>query len=276
MARLGPGNSDRGLPVAWRSDHGMQSDSSRPGLGTEALIYDEAVADSRYLRFPNLRGDTLTFVADDDVWLAPVSGGRAWRSSADRAPASDPRLSPDGTLVAWTSWRDGSPEIYLADTDGGGAARVSYWSNPTTRVLGWSPDGEILAVTGSEQPFPRSTRAYAIPVADRTGQFGAHRMLPFGPVADVSIDGSSIALLTASVGQEPAFWKRYRGGRAGRLWVADTGPDGTSPFRRLLAGLDGQVSCPMLIGARLAFLGDHEGIGNIYSCALDGTDLRRH
>src|SRR5690349_4388121 len=32
----------------------------------------------------------------------------------------------------------------------------------------------------------------------------------------------------------------------------------------------------MLIGGRLFFLSDHEGTGNIYSCALDGSGLARH
>ena len=44
----------------------------------------------------------------------------------------------------------------------------------------------------------------------------------------------------------------------------------------MLADLDGQLGSPMLIGGRLFFLSDHEGTGNIYSCALDGTGLRRH
>ncbi len=234
------------------------------------------MADTRYLRFPNLHGDTLAFVADDDVWLAPVSGGRAWRISADQAPAASPRLSPDGSLVAWTSWRDGPPEIYLAGTEDGGSARVSYWSSDTTRLRGWNPAGEILAITGTDQPFPRRTWAYAIPVADGAGQFSAHRRLPYGPVADLHTDGTATALLTASVGLEPAFWKRYRGGRMGRLWVSDGGTQEAAPFRRLLAGVDGQFACPMLIDGRLAFISDYEGTGNLYSCALDGTGMRRH
>ena len=62
-----------------------------------------------YLRFPHLAGDLLTFVAEDDIWLAPLGGGRAWRVSTDHVPVSRPRLSPDGQRVAWTSTVDGAP-----------------------------------------------------------------------------------------------------------------------------------------------------------------------
>src|SRR5260370_29668980 len=89
----------------------------------------------------------------------------------------------------------------------------------------------------------------------------------------MAIEDSGTALLTGSVAGEPAFWKRYRGGRAGKLWVA-TGEDPL--FTRVLADLGGQLASPMLIAGRLFFLSDHEGTGNIYSCALDGTGLARH
>jgi tricorn protease len=243
------------------------------------------VTASRYLRYPHLRGDLLTFIADDDVWLAPTDGGRAWRISADQAAAAYPRLSPDSGLIAWTSWRDGTAEIFLAATGegstAGGAAsgpvRVTYWSSGTTEMRGWGPDGEIIATSAVGQHFIRQSRGYTIPVSDGTAQFAQQRQLPFGPVGDVAIDGSSIALLTGTGGVEPAFWKRYRGGRGGRLWVAQAhGWQTQAPFQRLLAEVAGQFCSPMLVGDRLAMIGDHEGTGNVYSCALDGTDLRRH
>ena len=94
-----------------------------------------------------------------------------------------------------------------------------------------------------------------------------------GQVTDLALEGPATALLTGRMGGEPAFWKRYRGGTAGRLWIA-TGDDPL--FTRLLPGLDCQLAAPMLIGGRLAFLADHEGTGNIYSIALDGSGIRRH
>src|SRR5713226_8020050 len=54
-----------------------------PAVGSRRS-YDDAVTSPSYLRFPHVHGDLLTFVAEDDVWLAPAAGGRAWRLSADR------------------------------------------------------------------------------------------------------------------------------------------------------------------------------------------------
>ncbi|HEY3733608.1 MAG TPA: S41 family peptidase [Streptosporangiaceae bacterium] len=219
-----------------------------------------------YLRYPHIHGDLLAFVAGDDVWLAPVSGGRAWPLSADDSPVSYPRFSPDGTKIAWTSCRDGGPEVYLADTDGSNPARLTYWGDREATVSGWTPAGEVLAVSAAGRPTYVAW-AYAI----RPGE--APRRLPFGPVNDLAQEGAATALVTGRFDREPASWKRYRGGMAGRIWVAAAQG---RPFARILADVPGQFASPMLIGERLAFIGDHEGTGNIYSCALDGTDLRRH
>ena len=229
--------------------------------------YDDAMTSAGYLRFPHIHGDLVTFVAEDDVWLAPLDGGRGWRLSADRAEAASPRFSRDGQRVAWTSWRDGPAEVYLAGVDGERARRLTYWSDQAAKVCGWTPDGEVLALSASGQAFERQGWAYAVPVDG-----GAPQRLPFGPVADVTLEETARALLNGSWGRDPAFWKRYRGGTAGRLWTSAGG----APFERILATLNGQFSSPMLVGDRLAFLSDHEGTGNVYSCRLDGSGLLRH
>jgi tricorn protease len=223
-----------------------------------------------YLRYPHVHGDLITFVAGPDVWLAPAEGGRAWRLSADAAQVSFPRFSRDGSRVAWTSWRDGNPEVYAADPEGGDATRLTYWGDSQTRVTGWTAAGEVLAISSAGQPAMKYRRAFAVPGLADEG--APPRPLPYGPVSDVVIEEAATVLLTASVMGEPAFWKGYRGGRTGRVWIAA----GDGPFARVLEGLNGQLASPMLVGGRLFFLSDHEGIGNIYSCALDGTEVWRH
>jgi tricorn protease len=228
----------------------------------------KCVTSSGYLRYPHIHGDLLVFVSEDDIWLAPADGGRAWRLSADGAQVSYPRFSRDGSRVAWTSWRDGAPEVYTADPDGSAGGRLTYWGNTATRVTGWTRHGEVLAVSAAGQPQPFLTWAYAVPL-----EGSPPRRLPFGPVTDLALEEAGTALLTGRMNNEMAYWKRYHGGTRGKLWTAS---GGDPLFARVLGDLAGQLGAPMLIGGRLFFLSDHEGTGNIYSCALDGTGVRRH
>ncbi|WP_329547134.1 PDZ domain-containing protein [Streptomyces sp. NBC_01356] len=220
-----------------------------------------------YLRFPHLSGDRLCFAAEDDLWVAPLDGpGRAWRLTVDRTKVGHPRFSPDGRHIAYTSWRSMAPEIHLAPVDGGPGKRLTYWGSADTQVCGWSPDGDILAVASHGQPFSYFTWAYSVPTNGDPGG-----KLPWGPVSDIAVADIGgerrTLLLTGTPPHEPAAWKRYRGGATGRLWLHG---------RRLLADLEGHLDTPMFVGGRIAFLSDHEGVGNLYSCAYDGSGLRRH
>ena len=100
-----------------------------------------------YLRYPHIRDDSVVFVAENDIWLASRDGGRAFRVSADHAPARSPRLSPDASRVAWTADRDGAFEVYVADADGGVSRRLTFWGQQRTQVRGWLSETEILVVS---------------------------------------------------------------------------------------------------------------------------------
>ncbi|MEV0277735.1 S41 family peptidase [Streptomyces sp. NPDC050610] len=223
------------------------------------------------MRYPHLSGDLLCFAAEDDLWVAPlVAAGRraerAWRLTVDRTRVGHPRFSPDGRQIAYTTWRSLDPEIMLAPVDGGPARRLTYWGSTDTRVCGWSPDGDILAVSSHGQPFSYFSWAYSLPTDGSPGG-----RLPWGPVADIAIadtEGERQTLLLAGKPpHEPAAWKRYRGGAMGRLWLHGT---------RLVPEVYGHLDSVMFVGGRIAFLSDHEGVGNLYSCLPDSSDLRRH
>ncbi|MER6923971.1 peptidase S41, partial [Streptomyces spiralis] len=121
-------------------------------------------ASTAYLRFPHLHGELVAFTAEDDVWLAPLDGGRAWRVSADNVPVNHPRISPDGTTVAWTSTRDGAPEVHIAPVEGGPAKRLTHWGSWRTQVRGWTPDGRVLALSTQGQASLRRSWARAVPL----------------------------------------------------------------------------------------------------------------
>ena len=224
-------------------------------------------ADS-YLRYPHIHADLVTFVAENDVWLAPPTGGRAWRVSADQVPVTRPRISPDGTLIAWTSTRDGAPEVHVAPVDGGQARRLTYWGSAQTSVLGWTAEGEVLALSTVGRMSRAHPWAFAVPLDG-----GPARRLPYGRVGGVAREpgGERVLLSSAGMSREPAHWKRYRGGTAGKLWLGVEGD-----FARVHADVDGNIDSPMWVGDRIAFLSDHDGVGQLWSSLPDGSDLRRH
>ncbi|MHA7154972.1 S41 family peptidase [Arthrobacter sp. TMN-50] len=227
---------------------------------------------SHYLRFPHVHGDLLTFVAENDVWVVPVSGGRAWRISAMQLPARGPRFSPDGLTIAWTVTQAGAPEVVAANTEGGNFRRLTYWGHQSTKVRGFTADGDVIATSAFRHEDPRHAWGYRVPLDG-----SVQTAFPYGPL-DAIVSGTAVGderpLIIASVlTREPAWWKRYRGGTAGKLWMD---ADGSGDFARFLPELNGNLADPMWIDNRVAFLSDHEGYGNLYSVSPQGEDLQRH
>ena len=219
-----------------------------------------------YLRFPTIAGETIVFTAEDDLWRVSARGGRAERLTADVAEARNARLSPDGRLIAFTGFSEGPSEVYVMPADGGDTQRLTYHGSATS-VVGWRPDGSaIIYASPAGEPSRRMVTLHEVAP---TG--GPTTTLPYGPARSIAFGPHGAVVLGRNTG-EPAFWKRYRGGTAGYLYIDPTG-EGT--FRRLL-NLNSNITAPCWVGDRIYFISDHEGIGNVYSCLASGEDLRRH
>jgi len=61
--------------------------------------------------------DAIDEALNRDVYLAPGDGSQPSRLTSDPATDYQPALSPDGTQVVFTSFRSGSPQLYLMDID---------------------------------------------------------------------------------------------------------------------------------------------------------------
>lgn len=94
----------------------------------------------------SLAGDRIVFDLLGDLWAMPLVGGPAERLTSDAAWDSEPRVSPDGSQVAFVSDRDGNEQVWVMNLDGSGLRKVT--DEETARVTDpvWDPSGDWLIV----------------------------------------------------------------------------------------------------------------------------------
>ncbi|MCD4653208.1 peptidase, partial [bacterium] len=220
-----------------------------------------------YFQEPAVYKNTIIFLSDDDLWCCSIDGGRAERLTSCRGTPHNPRISPDGKWLAFTGTEEGVPEAYVMPMDGGPIRRLTHSSFPGAKVIGWTPDsGNVLFSTQSKSPFRSWAIIYSVSVE---GGYPVNMNVGWGAALEFGPRGGK---LLGRFGRDPAQWKRYRGGRIGELWIDNKN---SGKFKKLL-DLKSNMAWPMWINEQVYFVGDHDGIGNIYSCNLEGKKVIRH
>ncbi|HYI64637.1 MAG TPA: amidohydrolase family protein [Allosphingosinicella sp.] len=90
-------------------------------------------------------GRTIAFDLLGDIYTMPIAGGRPTRISSGLAFDMQPRFSPDGRMIAFTSDRGGGDNIWVMNADGSGARAITRETFRLLNAPAWSPDGQYIA-----------------------------------------------------------------------------------------------------------------------------------
>lgn len=225
-----------------------------------------AYAQTKLLRFPDIRGDRVVFTYAGDLWTAPSSGGNAIRLTSHPGVEVFGKFSPDGKWVAFTGQYDGDEQVYVVPTSGGEPRQLTFypargplaprwgWDN---QVFGWSNDGKRI--------YFRSLRdSWTLPIArlySVSVDGGPAEALPMPTAGSGDYSPSGTEMVYSPQSRDFRSEKRYSGGQANQLYIFDLK---TNSAKRITEGPRATRDA-MWIGDTIFFNSDRDGHFNLYA-----------
>ncbi len=187
-----------------------------------------SAAPVRLARTPDYHAGKIAFSYLGDIWVVNEDGSSPQRVTINTAREVNPRFSPDGRWIAFSSNRYGNNDVFVVAVTGGTPRRLTYHTG-ADEVVAWTPDSRNIVFRASrgDGVFPGTATLYQISVDG-----GQESPLPvdWGYWGSFSADGRQFLF-----NRHPATWtrKHYRGSYAADIWVADLA---AKTYRQILAG----------------------------------------
>ena len=202
------------------------------------------------LQQPTLNKTEIAFVYAGDLWSVPRAGGAATRLTAGPGLKSNPKFSPDGNWIAFSSNANGNENVYVMPAEGGQPKQLTFSPGPDM-VQGWTPDGKNILFSSPRYAFAHQVvQLFTVPA---TGGFAERLPFPTGFGGSYSPDGTHIAY-------DPTpwpwgTWKYYRGGTMPVVWIANLADSSVVKMPHTFS-IDFD---PMWVGDKIYFLSNRAG-----------------
>jgi PGF-pre-PGF domain-containing protein len=208
---------------------------------------------------PSLMGGRIVFSSERDgnpeIYVMNPDGSGQTRLTDNVAGDLDPSWSPDGSRIAFASYRsyrDGNPEIYVMNADGSGQIRLT---DNVAEYPAWSPDGSRIAFFSNRDGNPE----IYVMNADGSGQINLTNNDTGEWNLSWSPDGSRIA---------------FTAERDGNYEIYVMNADGSGQIRLTEDAYDWKPSWSP-DGSRITFVSERDGNPEIYVMNADGSGQTR-
>lgn len=224
--------------------------------------------DTRMLSQPAVSASHIAFIYAEDLWITNIDGTQPRRLTVDQGVESDPVISPDGTLVAFSAQYDGNTDVFIVPVEGGVPRRLT-WHPGADIVRGFTADGSGVLFTSRRDVFTRRyAHLFTVPVK---GGFPTALEVPTGYNASFSPDGKYLAY--NPLGEAFKQWKHYRGGTISEIWIFSTADKSVVKIPQPQEGCND--SNPRWMGGLIYFRSDRNGEFNLFSYDVQSKEVKQ-
>lgn len=224
-------------------------------------------AQTRLLRQPTVSAREIAFTYGSDLWIVDKAGGEARRLTGTAAVEADPRFSPDGQWIAFTSNRSGVPQVYVVSREGGDPTRLTWHPTPS-QARGWTPDGSKVLYASTRDAAPSNhNRLWTVA---RAG--GPSTMLPAPWGFDGAYSPDGRRLVVDRMSRWDGEWRSYRGGQNTPMTILTLGDLSEVMVPNTDRTMDIQ---PSWIGNTIYFLSDRDWATNVWAYEVAAGTLRQ-
>ncbi len=219
------------------------------------------------MRYADIGHGRIVFTYEDDLWLVSDQGGAARRLTTNPGTELGAKISPDGSMLAFTGNYDGGMDVYVMPITGGEPRRLT-WHPAVDIVCDWTPDGKGVIFSSNREASSYFSELYEVSL---DGGMPVKLAVDRGSLAAMSPDGTKLAY--NRYGRHVRTWKRYQGGNAQDIWIKDF----TAGRTTRLTDWSGSDQFPMWGADGTVYFGSdrEDGTLNIYAQDPDGGPARR-
>jgi len=222
-----------------------------------------------YARDPDAGASAILFVSGDELWTVPREGGVARRVPAGAGPKRQPKLSPDGAMIAFSGRHDA---LYTVSAAGGEPTRVTHQPGATD-LCDWTHDGRLLFMTnGFMHLFDADgqARIRQLFTVAAGGGLPERIPLPYGANGALDDGGEWLAYTYYAEGRGEARGHHF-GGNAPDVWLFNL----RTRASRKITDWEGIDTAPMWHGRTVYYLSDAGPERRLNLWSFDTTDDTR-